>query len=167
VKGYGGAAAAEADGMDSPFGRQCDYRKEKEMSHTKKGDNTMQAVRIGLDIAKSSFQVHGVNAHGKVVIRKQLTRGKVLGYFAPLPPCLVGLEAWGGAHYWARELQKLGHEVRLMAVAMIQPYRTNQKNDQNDAEAICEAVSRPRTRCGPGKSEAQQAVRTVHRAREL
>lgn len=81
-----------------------------------KGDNIMQAVRIGLDIAKSSFQVHGVDAHGEVVIRKQLTRGQVLGYFAQLPPCLVGLEACGGAHYWARELQKLGHDVRLMAV---------------------------------------------------
>lgn len=137
------------------------------MSHTTKGDNTMQAVRIGLDIAKSSFQVHGVDAHGKVVIRKQLTRGKVLGYFAQLPSCLVGLEACGGAHYWARELQKLGHEVRLMAVAMIQPYRTNQKNEANDAEAICEAVSRPRTRFVPVKSEGQQAVLTVHRAREL
>jgi transposase len=137
------------------------------MSHTKKGDNTMQVVRIGLDIAKSSFQVHGVDAHGKVVIRKQLTRGKVLSYFAQLPLCLIGLEACGGAHYWARELGKLGHDVRLMAVAMIQPYRTNQKNDQNDAEAICEAVSRPRTRFVPVKSEAQQAVLTVHRAREL
>jgi transposase len=136
------------------------------MSRTK-GDTTMQVVRIGLDIAKSSFQVHGVDAHGKVVIRKQLTRGKVLGYFAQLPSCLVGLEACGGVHYWARELQKLGHEVRLMAVAMIQPYRTNQKNDQNDAEAICEAVSRPRTRFVPVKSEAQQAVLSVHRAREL
>jgi transposase len=132
-----------------------------------KGDNTMQVVRIGLDIAKSSFQVHGVDAHGKVVVRKQLSRGKVLPYFAQLPSCLVGLEACGGAHYWARELQKLGHDVRLMAVAMIQPYRTNQKNDQNDAEAICEAVSRPRTRFVPVKSEGQQAVLTVHRAREL
>lgn len=137
------------------------------MSHTKKGDRTMQVERIGLDIAKSSFQVHGVDAYSKVVIRKQLTRGKVLGYFAQLPPCLVGVEACGGAHYWARELQKLGHEVRLMAVAMIQPYRTGQKNDQNDAEAICEAVSRPRTRFVPVKSEAQQAVLPVHRAREL
>lgn len=137
------------------------------MSHTKKGDNTMQAVRIGLDIAKSSFQVHGVDAHGKVVVRKQLSRSKVLPYFAQLPPCLVGLEACGGAHYWARELQKLGHDVRLMAVAMIHPYRTNQKNDANDAEAICEAVSRPRTRFVPVKSEGQQAVLTVHRAREL
>ncbi len=137
------------------------------MSHTKKGDNTMQVVRIGLDIAKSSFRVHGVDAHGKVVIRKQLSRSKVLPYFAQLPPCLIGLDACGGAHYWARELQKLGHDVRVMAVAMIQPYQTNQKNDQNDAEAIGEAVSRPRTRCVPVKTEAQQAVLTVQRAREL
>jgi len=137
------------------------------MSHTKKGDNTMSVVRIGLDIAKSSFPIHGVDAYGQVVIRKQLTRGKVLGYFAQLSPCLIGLEACGGAHYWARELQKLGHDVRLMAVAMIQPYRTNQKNDANDAEAICEAVSRPRTRFVPVKSAGQQAVVTVHRAREL
>ena len=137
------------------------------MSHTRKGDNTMQLERIGLDIAKSSFQVHGVDAYGKVVVRKQLSRSKVLSYFAQLPPCLIGVEACGGAHYWARALQKLGHDVRLMAAAMITPYRTGQKNDANDAEAICEAVSRPRTRFVPVKSEAQQAVLTVHRAREL
>src|SRR5262245_9138312 len=137
------------------------------MSHTKKGDNIMRVERIGLDIAKQSLQVHGVDAQGKVVIRKQLSRSKVLPYFAQLPACLVGLEACGGAYYWARELKKLGHDVRLLAVAMIQPYRTNQKNDANDAEAICEAVSRPRTRFVPVKSEGQQAVLTVHRAREL
>lgn len=137
------------------------------MSHAKKGDTTMQVVRIGLDIAKGSFQVHGVDAHSKVVIRKQLTRGKVLTYFAQLPSCLVGLEACGGAHYWARELGKLGHDVRLIAVQYLRPYRTNQKNDYNDADAICEAVSRPRTRRVPVKTEAQQAVLTVHRAREL
>jgi transposase len=153
--------------MDSPFGSQCDYIKENDMSHSTKGDRTMQVERIGLDIAKSSFQVHGVDTHGKVVVRKQLSRGKVLPYFAQLPPWLVGLEACGGAHHWARELRKLGHDVRLMAAAMIQPYRTGQKNDPNDAEAICEAVSRPRTRFVPVKSEAQQAVLTVHRAREL
>jgi transposase len=136
------------------------------MSHTKKGDKTMQVARIGFDSAKRSFQVHGVDAHGKVIIRKQLSRGKVLGYFAQLPPCRIGREACGGAHYWARELGKLGHDVRLMAVQYIRPYRTHQKNDQNDAEAICEAVSRPRTRCVPVKTEAQQAVLTVHRARE-
>jgi transposase len=127
----------------------------------------MQVERIGLDIAKSSFQVHGVDAHGKVIIGKQLTGGKVLPYFAQLPPCLVGLEACGGAHYWARELQKLGHEVRLMAVAMIAPYRTKQKNDAHDAEASCEAGARPRPRFVPVKSEGQQAVLTVPRAREL
>jgi len=127
----------------------------------------MQVTRIGLDIAKNVFQVHGVDVHDKVVVRKQLSRSKVLPYFAQLRPCLVGLEACGGAHYWARELQKLGHEVRLMAAAMIQPYRTGQKNDRNDAEAICEAVSRLRTRFVAVKSEAQQAVLTVHRVREL
>jgi len=153
--------------MDSPVGGQCDYIRENEMSQTKKGDRTMQGERIGLDIAKRSFQVHGVDAPGKVVVRKQLSRSKVLPYFAQLPPCLVGLEACGGAHDWARELQKLGHDVRLRAGAMIQPYRTHQKKDQNDAEAICEAVSRPRTRFVPVKTEGQQAGLTVHRAREL
>jgi hypothetical protein len=103
LKVYGWGLAAEADGMDAPWGSQCDYRKEKEMSHTKKGDTTMEVVRIGLDIAKSSFQVHGVDAHGKVVICKHLSRSKMLVYFAQLPPCLVGLEACGGAHCWARE----------------------------------------------------------------
>jgi transposase len=153
--------------MDSPLGSECDYRKETDRSHTKKGDNTRQGERIGLDIAKRSFQVHGVEARGKVVIREQLTRGKVLGSFAQLPSCLLGLEACGGAHDWARELGKLGHAVRLMAVQYLRPYRTKQKNDQNDAAALCEAVFRPRTRWVPVKSAAQQAVLTGHRAREL
>src|SRR5215207_11769975 len=126
-----------------------------------------QASTIGLDIAKRVFQAHGADATGRVVFRKRLVRAKVLEFFAGQPPCLVALEACGGAHYWARELGKLGHDVRLMAVAMIYPYRTNQKNDANDAEAICEAVARPRTRFVPVKSEGQQAVLTVHRAREL
>src|SRR5215471_4148064 len=127
----------------------------------------MQVTRIGFDIAKSVFQVHGVDEHGKVVVRKQLTRRKVLPYFAQLPACRIGMEACGSAHYWARELQKLGHEVRLMAVQLIKPYRTKQKNDRNDAEAICEAVSRPQMRFVPIKTVEQQAVLTVHRAREL
>jgi len=127
----------------------------------------MQVTRIGLDIAKNVFQVHGVAAHGKVVVRKQLSRGKVLPYFAQLPACRIGLEACGSAHYWARELQKLGHDVRLMAVQLIKPYRTKQKNDRNDAEAICAAVSRPQMRFVPIKTVEQQAVLTVHRAREL
>jgi transposase len=127
----------------------------------------MQIVRIGLDIAKNVFQVHGVNEQGKVVVQKQLSRGKVLAYFAQLPACRIGMEACGSAHYWARELQKLGHEVRLMAVQLIKPYRTKQKNDRNEAEAICEAVSRPQMRFVPLKTVEQQAVLTVHRAREL
>ena len=127
----------------------------------------MQVARIGLDIAKSVFQVHGVDEHGKVVVRKQLTRSKGLTYFAQLPACRSGMEACGSAHYWGRELQKLGHDVRLMAVQLIKPYRTKQKNDRNDAEAICEAVSRPQMRFVPIKTVEQQAVLTVHRAREL
>jgi transposase len=127
----------------------------------------MQIVRIGLDIAKNVFQVHGVDEHGKVVVRKQLSRSKVLPYFAQLPVCRVGMEACGSAHYWGRELQKLGHDVRLIAVQVIKPYRTKQKNDRNDAEAICEAGSRPQMRFVPIKTVEQQVVLTVHRAREL
>ncbi len=127
----------------------------------------MQVTRIGLDIAKSVFQVHGVDEHGKVVLRKQLSRSKVLPFFAQVPACRIGMEACGSAHYWGRELQKLGHDVRLMAVQFIKPYRTKPKNDRNDAEAICEAVSRPQMRFVPIKTAEQQAVLTVHRAREL
>jgi transposase len=132
-----------------------------------KGERTRQVTRIGLDIAKNVFQVHGVNEQGKVVVQKQLSRSKVLTYFAQLPACRIGREACGSAHYGARELQKLGHDVRLMAVQLIKPYRTKQKNDRNDAEAICEAVSRPQMRVVPIKTVEQQAVLTVHRAREL
>lgn len=127
----------------------------------------MEVTCIGLDIAKNVFQVHGVDKHGKVVVRKQLSRGKVLPFFAQLPVCRVGMEACGSAHYWGRELQKLGLDVRLIAVQLIKPYRTKQKNDRNDAEAICEAVSRPQMRFVPIKTVEQQAVLTVHRAREL
>lgn len=124
-------------------------------------------TRIGLDIAKSVFQVHGVDEHGKVVVRKQLTRSKVLPYFAQLPACRIGSEACGSAHYWGRELQKLGPDGRLMAVQLLNPYRPKQKNDRTDAEAICEAVSRPQMRFVPIKTVEQQAVLTVQRAREL
>jgi transposase len=127
----------------------------------------MQIVRIGLDIAKNVFQVHGVDKHGKVVVRKQLSRSKGLPFFAQLPVCRIGLEACGSAHYWGRELQKLGPDVRLIAVQLIKPYRTKQKNDRNEAEAICEAVSRPQMRFVPIKTVEQPAVLTVHRAREL
>jgi transposase len=101
------------------------------------------AVTIGLDLAKSVFQVHGVNAAGEVVIRRRLTRARVLEFFAKLPACLVGAEACAAAHYWGRELCRLGHDVRLMPPSYVKPYVKRQKNDAADAEAICEAVTRP------------------------
>lgn len=126
-----------------------------------------QIARIGLDIAKSIFQVHGVNPHGKTVCKKTLARSEVLSFFANLPPCLIGIEACAGSHYWARELIKLGHDARLMAAQFVTPYRKSGKNDANDAEAICEAVGRPNMRFVPVKSEEAQAVLAVHRARAL
>ena len=124
-------------------------------------------VRIGLDIAKSVFQVHGVDAQGKTVLRKSLSRGEMLAFFAQLPACLIGIEACASSHHWARELSKLGHDARLMAAQFVTPYRTGGKNDANDAQAICEAVGRPHMRFVPVKSEEAQAVLAVHRARAL
>ena len=100
------------------------------------------AVTIGLDLWKSVFQVHGVDAGGIVVVQRRLTRGKLLGFFAKQPPCLVGMEACAAAHHWGRELSKLGHRVRLMPPSYVKPYVKRQKNDAADAEAICEAVTR-------------------------
>jgi len=109
--------------------------------------NTKEAVSIiGLDPAKNVFQVHGVDETGAVVLRKQLRRSGVLKYFAQLSPCLIGMEACGGAHYWSRELSRLGHDVRIIAPAFVKPYLKANKNDRNDAEAICEAVQRPSMR---------------------
>ena len=130
----------------------------------------MEVTRIGLDIAKNVFQVHGVDKHGKTVIRKQLKRAELLPFFAQLPPCLVGIEACAGSHDWARRLTRLGHDARLMAAQFVSPYRQSGKtgkNDKTDAEAICEAVGRPHMRFVPVKSEEQQAVLAVHRVREL
>lgn len=127
----------------------------------------MNATRIGLDIAKQVFQVHGVDELGKVVLRKTLKRDQVTTFFANVPVCLIGLEAGGGSHYWARELTRLGHEVKLMAPQFVAPYRKSGKTGKNDAEAICEAVGRPNMRFVPIKSEEQQAVLMIHRAREL
>jgi transposase len=127
----------------------------------------MKVVRMGLDIAKSVFQVHGVDAHGKTVVRKTLSRSEVLRYFVQCPPCMIGIEACAGAHYWGRELVRLGHDARLMAAQFVRPYRKSGKNDANDAEAICEAAGRPNMRYVPIKSEEAQAVLTVHRARTL
>lgn len=127
----------------------------------------MKITRVGLDIAKLVFQVHAVNEHGVENGRKTLARAKVLEYFVQLPPCLIGMEACGGAHYWARELTKLGHTVKLVAAQFVTPYRKRGKNDANDAEAICEAVGRPNMHFVAVKTEEQQAVLMVHRARSL
>src|SRR6202795_1470141 len=125
----------------------------------------MQVVRIGLDLAKYVFEVHGVDGHGNVVMRKTLRRGSVSTFFANLPPCLVGMEASNGAHYWARVLADFGHEVRLISPQFVAPYVKSNKNDRNDAEAICEAVGRPNMRFVPVKSPEQPAVEAVHRIR--
>jgi transposase len=122
-------------------------------------------VTIGLDIAKSIFQVHGVDVAGEIVIRRRLARRKVLEFFANLPACLVGVEACASAHHWGREIQRLGHDVRLMPPAYVKPYVKRQKNDAADAEAICEAVTRPTMRFVKIKSREQQSVMGLHRVR--
>src|SRR6187549_857096 len=122
---------------------------------------------IGLDIAKSVFQVHGTDAAGQVVIRRQLKRRAVLAFFQKLQPCLVGIEACASSHHWSRELQALGHAVRLMPPAYVKPYVKRQKNDMADAEAICEAVTRANMRFVPTKTPEQQGGLVLHRTRHL
>ncbi len=126
----------------------------------------MKATTLGIDLAKDVFQVHGVNEQGKVVLRKRLKRAQVTEFFVNLPPCRIGMEACGSAHYWARKLQSYGHEVRLMAPQFVKPYVKANKNDVADAEAICEAVSRPNMRFVLIKTIDQQAVLALHRARQ-
>jgi transposase len=127
----------------------------------------MEITTIGLDIAKRVFQAHGVDASGKAVLRRKLQRAEVLAFFSGLQPCLVGIEACGTAHYWAREIKALGHEVRLMPASYVKPYVKRGKTDAADAEAICEAVTRPTMRFVPVKSAEQQSVLMLHRTREL
>ena len=122
---------------------------------------------VGLDIAKSVFQVHGIDTAGEVVVRRQLKRRQVLQFFAAMKPCLIGMEACATAHHWARELTKLGHEVRLMPPRYVKPYVKRNKNDAADAEAICEAVTRPTMRFVPVKTVDQQSVLMLHRTRQL
>jgi transposase len=126
----------------------------------------MNITTVGVDLAKTVFQVHGVDAQGKVVLRKALKRADVLKVFLGLSPCLVGMEACGGAHYWARQLIQMGHTVKLMAPQFVKPYVKTNKNDARDAEAICEAVARPNMRFVPVKDIEQQTVLALHRARQ-
>jgi transposase len=128
----------------------------------------MQTVTtIGLDIAKSVFQIHGIDAAGNVIVRRKLKRRYVLPFFQKLPPCLVGIEACASSHHWSRELQSFGHTVRLMPPAYVKPYIKRQKNDAADAEAICEAVTRPNMRFVATKTREQQSCLMLHRTRHL
>jgi transposase len=126
----------------------------------------MKIATIGLDLAKNIFQVHGVDPRGTVVLRKQLKRVQMLPFFATLEPCLVGMEACCGSHFWARKLQAYGHTVKLIAPQFVRPYVKSNKNDAADAEAICEAVARPNMRFVPVKSVEQQAILALHRVRQ-
>ncbi len=126
----------------------------------------MNITRVGLDLAKNVFQVHGVDGYGNPGLKKQLKRAQVLPFFANLPPCLIGMEACGSAHYWARKLGEMGHTVKLMAPQFVKPYVKTNKHDAADAEAICEAVGRPNMRFVPVKNAEQQAMLSLHRARE-
>jgi transposase len=127
----------------------------------------MDMTTLGIDIAKSVFQLHGIDADGAVVVQKKLRRGAVLNFLGKVGPCLIGMEACATSHYWAREIAALGHEVRLIPPAYVKPYVKRQKNDAADAEAICEAVTRPNMRFVPIKTEEQQSVLVLHRARDL
>src|SRR6478736_5642170 len=138
-----------------------------EASHDSEELPMQTVTTIGFDIAKSVFQVHGVDAGGEVVIRRQLKRRHVLAFFQKLPPCLVGIEACASSHHWSRELQALGHTVRLMPPAYVTPYVKRQKNDMADAKAICEAVTRANMRFVPTKTREQQSCLMLHRTRHL
>lgn len=126
----------------------------------------MEVTTVGLDLAKNIFQIHAVDKKGKCVLKKRLKRKSLLSFFANLSPCLVGMEASGSAHYWARELTRLGHTVRLMGPQFVKPYRKGSKNDGNDAGAICEAVGRPDMHFVPVKTTEQQDIQAIHRIRQ-
>jgi transposase len=125
----------------------------------------MKVTIVGIDLAKSIFQLHGVNAHGKVALQKRVTRAKLRETIAQLPPCLIGMEACSSAQYWAREFQQLGHTVKLISPQFVKPYVKGNKNDSRDAEAICEAVSRPHMRFVPLRTVESQDIQAIHRMR--
>jgi transposase len=128
-------------------------------------DERSKVTVLGIDLAKQSFQLHGVDGQGQVVLKKKLSRTQLSAFVANLPPCLIGLEACGGAHYWVRQFTQLGHTVRMIAPQFVKPYVKSNKNDTVDAEAICEAVQRPTMRFVPAKSLAQQDLQSLHRIR--
>ena len=125
----------------------------------------MNITTLGIDLAKEVFQLHGINSEGHVVLKKKVSRKRVYMEVAKLPKCLIGMESCGGSNYWAREFIKLGHEVKLMNPRFVKPYVKSDKNDQNDAEAICEAVSRPSMRFAGIKTADQQDIQSLHRIR--
>jgi len=145
-----------------------------EDNHSKKGaERTMNKYSkagnikvVGIDLAKNTFHLHGVDGHGEIVMRKRLSRNKLMAFMANLPSCLIGMEACGGSHDWARKFRTMGHDVRLMSPQFVKPYVKSNKNDIADAEAICEAVQRPNMRFVPMKSIEQQDIQSLHRARE-
>jgi len=126
----------------------------------------MEMTTMGIDLAKNVFHIHAVDRNGKTVVTKKVTRKKLAEFMANTPGCTVGIEACGGAHYWARELTKLGHDVKMMATQFVKPYVKTNKNDMADAEAICEAVTRPSMRFVPVKEVTQQDILSIHRVRE-
>jgi transposase len=153
--------------MDAPTRNGIGCAKvEVSSNHLTERGVIMKITTIGIDLAKSVFQVHGVDSNGKTILKKQLKRDQMAGFFATLPPCLIGMEACGSAHHWARKLLGFGHTVRLMAPQFVKPYIKSNKNDMADAEAICEAVGTPTTRFAPVKHVEQQAILFLHRMRQ-
>lgn len=153
--------------MDAPFQkRHLSAKVETSLDHIPKGVPEMKITTFGIDLAKNVIQVHGIDGHGNTVLRKQLRRNQVIEFFTKLQPCLVGMEACGSAHHWARKLEQLGYTVKLMAPQFVKPYVKTNKNDVADAEAICESVGRKNMHFVPVKNIEQQAILSVHRARQ-
>lgn len=165
--GPSSGAKFQTDGVDGPPHGIMSAKMVVVEDHQEREPSMSEITTIGLDLAKNVFQAHGVDEAGATVLRKRLRRGQVFAFFAGLPRCLIGMEACATAHYWARELIGLGHEVRLMPPQYVKPYVKRNKNDVADAEAICEAVRRPSMRFVPVKTVEQQSVLLMHRGREL
>src|SRR6202166_4482996 len=146
---------------------QCARMKVCRILSYQRGDGSVNKITtLGIDLAKSVFQLHGIDLAGKVVLQREVRRAQLMKTIAQLEPCVIGIEACGGAHYWARRFAEHGHQVKMMSPQCVKPYRKSDKNDRNDAEAICEAVTRPSMRFVAVKSVEQQDMLTLHRVRE-